>query len=351
MNIRKTAKFIARSLAPTGLTATAMAALMLAGPWAPITSPAAAADFTMKLATPTPGGNQNVWMAKFKARVEAAAKGKLEVKLFPSSQLGAIPRMIEGLQTGTVEGWVAPAFFMSGLEKRNAVMAAAGLFDSMDHCRKVTNDPKFQALISPLIEAKNIVTIATVCSAPQAILTKKEIKSLDDFKGLKIRVLASPFEIKPLAANGINPTPMPLGEVMPSLQRGVIDGVSSVPFIFRIFKMHTIGKTVTMTRLNYFTFAAYVSKLWLDKLPPDLQAAIKKAAAETIPEVDAWNIKANAAGNETWKKLGGKFVELSDADKAKFQSRSIAETQKLLDADAELAAFHKKLSAIADAHR
>jgi TRAP-type C4-dicarboxylate transport system substrate-binding protein len=333
------------------MAATAMVALLISGLWAPFGSSAFAAEFTMKLATPTPGGNQNVWMAKFKARVEARAKGRLEVRLFPSSQLGAIPRMIEGLQTGAVEGWVAPAFFMSGLEKRNAVMAAAGLFDSMDHCRKVANDPKFQALVSPLIEAKNIVTVATVCSAPQAILTKKKIRSLDDFKGLKIRVLASPFEIKPLAANGINPTPMPLGEVMPSFQRGVIDGVSSIPFIFHIFKMHTVGKTITMTRLGYFTFAAYVSKLWFDKLPPDLQAIVKEEAAAAIPEVNAWNIKANAGVREKWKKNGGRFVELSDADKAKFKSRSIAATRKLLDGDADLAAFHKQLLAIADAHR
>ena len=92
-----------RFVAAGALAAMALALTATAGP-----TPAAAQKYNMKIGTATPRGDQNTWMARFKQRVEKRAGGRISIKLFPSSQLGAIPRQIEGMQLGTVESWVGP---------------------------------------------------------------------------------------------------------------------------------------------------------------------------------------------------------------------------------------------------
>src|SRR5690606_5450930 len=72
----------------------AMAAALAGG--IALSAPAAAQQFTMKLGTATPRGDQNIWMDRFKERVEARAGGRIAIRLFPASQLGTIPRTIEG---------------------------------------------------------------------------------------------------------------------------------------------------------------------------------------------------------------------------------------------------------------
>lgn len=311
---------------------------------------ASAADFTMKIGTPTINDIQHEWMKRFEPRIEERSNGAIAVELYPASQLGAVPRMIEGLQFGTVEALVTPSFFLSGLEKRNSILAATGLFNSMEHCRKTTADPEFRDILFPIMEDRGIMTIAILCSAPQAFLTKSPLNAVDDLKGQKIRVLASPFEIKPIEAIGASPTPMPLGDVAPSLQRGVIDGVSSLPIVFSKFKMHTIAEHITMTRLSYFAVPVYVSKKWFDGLPAELQTAILEEAKAVEAGLAEWADAANSQAMDEWKAAGGSVGELPDAEQKKLQEAATAATLAHLETDPELKEFYGKLQAVAARH-
>lgn len=325
------------------------AVLVFAGAPA-VSSQAAAADFTMKIGTPTINDIQHEWMKRFEPRIEKRSNGAIEVELYPASQLGAVPRMIEGLQFGTVEALVTPSFFLSGLEKRNSILAATGLFNSMEHCRKTTADPEFRDTMFPIMEDRGIMTVAILCSAPQAFLTKDTVAAVDDLKGQKIRVLASPFEVKPMEAIGASPTPMPLGDVAPALQRGVIDGVSSLPIVFSKFKMHTIAKHITMTRLSYFAVPVYVSKKWFDGLPAELQAAVLEEAKAVEGELAEWADAANDQAMEEWKAAGGLVGELSEAEQKKLQDAATAATLAVLETDPELKEFYGKLQSVAARH-
>ena len=82
--------------------------------------PAQAQDktFTMKITTPTLNAALDLYAKAYGAAVEKDSGGRIKVEVDPQSQLGPIPRQIEGLQLGTIEGFIGPADFYVGVDKR-----------------------------------------------------------------------------------------------------------------------------------------------------------------------------------------------------------------------------------------
>ena len=87
---------------------------------------------------------------------------------------------------------------------------------------------------------------------------------------------------------GATAVPLPLNEVMPSLQRGVIDGTMSGTAIFVAFKMNDVAKTMTVTNDTMLVSLAVVSKVFLDKLPPDLRKIVLDTGRETQKRTSEW---------------------------------------------------------------
>jgi len=312
---------------------------------------AEAASLTMKIGTPTINDTQHEWMKRFKARIEKKSGGDIAVKLFPASQLGQIPRMIEGLQFGTIEGVVAPSAFFIGVDKFNSALAVPGLFKDVNHCWRTFGDPEFRAIMFPLMEKKGITAISIMCTAPQAFLTKKKISSLTDLKDLRIRVLASPLEIGPLKAAGMKPVPMPLGEVVPALKQNLIDGVSSIPVLFGKLKMDTMAKNITTSSLIYFGVPTYVSMKFWNKLSGAQKKMMLTEARAVEKEVRPWNDKANAGVLAGWKKRGGTVVDLPPADQAKLASIANKTAANFIAKNAKLNGFFQKINAIVQRHK
>ena len=87
---------------------------------------------------------------------------------------------------------------------------------------------------------------------------------------------------------GATAVPMPLNEVLPSLQRGVIDGTMSGTSVFVAFKFNDVVKTITVTNDTMLVSLAVVSKVWLDKLPPDLRKIVVDTGRATQIKTNAW---------------------------------------------------------------
>ncbi len=311
---------------------------------------ATAQKLTMKIGTATINDTQHEWMKRFQKRVHAKAGDRIKVGLYPSGQLGKIPRMIEGMQLGTIESFVTPSAFLVGLDKRNQVPWASGIFKDIDHCSRTVRDKRFRGFWFPLLHDKGITAIGAFCSDSQAFLTKKRIRRLDDMKGLKIRVLATELEIEPMRAVGINPVPIAFTEVLPALQRNVIDGMSSIPILFNNLKMYVTARHITRTGLFMASIPVYVSKNWWDKLPADLRALMLAESREIEGELIAWNDKANARTIAAWKKNGGTVSSLPPEDQAKLVATVRPVVAKVLASDPRVNAAFKTLSAFAKAN-
>lgn len=304
----------------TALAAGSAAVALMAAPLA--VGPAVAQQFTMKIGTATPQGDQNTWMAWFKERVEKRAGGRISIKLFPSSQLGAIPRQIEGMQLGTVESWVGPPGFVKGVEPRYQVADAPGLFRDKEHGHKTLTDPVFREAFLNSGKAKGVFGISVWVPHYVSVVTKnRPIKTIADYRGQKIRVLASDMEVEAIKRLGASPTPMPLMEVLPSLQRGAIDGVKAGLVIFVPFKYWNVAKHLTESNESIIPIVTFVSRVWWDKLPGDLQAIMLDEGRKLEDEIYVWAQDYDKGLRAAWLKNGGHIYQFSSSDRATLMSR------------------------------
>jgi len=328
------------------LLASVLAALCLTG-----TPSAFAQQVKMKIGTATLKDTQHEWMLRFQKRMQEKAGDQLKIDLFPLGQLGTIPRAVEGMQLGTIEAYVTPSVFLVGLDSRAQAAWAPGVFDSVDHCWRTVADQEFRDYTFGMLEGKGITVISTICSATQAFLTKKDVKSLDDLKGLKIRVLASALERAQMQVLGISPTPIPFTEVLPALQRNVIDGVSSIPILFNNLKMFNTAKHITIAGLFHSSIPVYVSKVWWEKLPEDLRRTMLTEAKGIEKSLIDWNEKANVETLEKWRGNGGTVRSLSDAEQKRMIETVTPAVQKVIAEDPALETAYNKIRAIAAKNR
>src|SRR5712691_4562601 len=97
--------------------------------------------YVMKLGTATINEAQHEWCKRFAAMVEKDSGGRIKGEVYPASQLGSIPREIEGVQFGAIQVAVVPPEFFVGVDERFEVMTAPGLVDSMEHGQRLAADP------------------------------------------------------------------------------------------------------------------------------------------------------------------------------------------------------------------
>jgi TRAP-type C4-dicarboxylate transport system substrate-binding protein len=152
-------------------------------------------------------------------------------------------------------------------------------------------------------------------------LSKKPIRRIADFGGQKIRVNATKIEQEMMRRVGATAAPMPLSEVQPALQQGVIDGIRSIMSIFTVGKYESIAKTVTVTNDAVLISLAALSKPWLDKQPADIRAILIEEGRAAMPESQKWAGDFIGAQAEKWKQVGGEVIELPADERAEIARR------------------------------
>ena len=277
-----------------------------------IALPASAAEFTMKFGTATFNDTQHQYIKFYKEALEKASNGRIEVAIYPRSELGPIPRMIDGLQLGTVEAFIAPTDFYVGVDPRFGVYSTPMLFKDKDHATRTVFDPSFNEYALTMGEAKGIPGLGILGTGSANYAAKNAILRLSDFSGKKLRVNATAMEREKMKRLGATAVPLPLNEVMPSLQRGVIDGTMSGTAIFVAFKMNEVTKTMTVTNDTMLVSLAVVSKVFLDKLPPDLRKIVLDTGRETQKRTSEWEKEFSKGLDKAWVDQGGILHKLPD---------------------------------------
>src|SRR5262249_49937210 len=138
--------------------------------------------YVMRISTPTLRDIPNHWMETFAAAVERDSGGRIKPQLFPASQLGSIPRQIEGTQFGSIRLEVVPPEFMVGLDPRFEVMAAPGLVDSQTHGQRVAADQEVLKLMLGLGADRGLRGVGLFMAEPSVIVSRMPLRHLADFK-------------------------------------------------------------------------------------------------------------------------------------------------------------------------
>jgi TRAP-type C4-dicarboxylate transport system substrate-binding protein len=136
---------------------------------------------------------------------------------------------------------------------------------------------------------------------------------------------------------------MPLSEVVPALQRGVIDGTMSGAVVYVIFKFNSIGKVLTRTDDTLIISTSVLSKAWLKKLPSDLRQIV----VEEGPKLQGRATQFSHANEKfflgKWKELGGSLIKLPPDDLAKVRSMLASVGNDVTKSNPMANAFYKRI--------
>jgi TRAP-type transport system periplasmic protein len=270
--------------------------------------------YVMKLSTATVNDHQHEWLKRFAAAVERDSGGRIKAQIYPASQLGAVPRQIEGVQFGAIQGWIGPPEFLAGVDQRYEVLSAPGLFADREQSVRTIGDPAVRDLMLGLGADKGLLGVGIYGVGPSSIAMRKPIRHLDEFAGMKIRVLASPFQLEMIKRMGGSPVAMSLGDVLPALQQGTIDGALGSLSIDTTMHYQDAAKYVVETGQPWISVAIVLSKKWFDGLPADLQKILRDDAQSVTVQIVPFTDEFFVAQRKAWTESGGELISLSPAD-------------------------------------
>lgn len=266
--------------------------------------------YVMKISTPTINDIPDTFARNYGAALEKDSGGRIKVEVYPASQLGSIPRQIEGTQFGSIQCEAVPPEFMVGLDQRFEVMAAPGLVDSQEHGQRIAADPAVRKLMLSLGADKGLHGTALFMAETSIVVTRNPIRTLADFKGKKLRIFASQFQSVAFGRLGVTPVAMSLGDVLPAIQQGAIDG--AVTGMGPVAHMHFVdaAKYVTMTNQPSIFIIVVVNKKWYDSLPKDLQQLVDKDATEQSVAINPIAIGIRKQSEASYTASGGELIKL-----------------------------------------
>ena len=312
-------KHIAGILAAAGLAMAAMPTV-------------AAKTYNMKIGFVTINDSNHFAADWLKKELEAKSGGRIKVGVFPAAQLGKIPRQIEGIQLGTQEAFNIPPGFFIGINRAFMVTDAPGLFDSTLHQHRAINHPDFRDKFMNMARKQGFVGNFIWSCGDTSFATIKPFTNLENIKGRKIRVLATPLERAVIDKLGATGVPMPYSEVLPAMQRKVIDGVRSGVIVMFPSKFYTVAKHLTLTGMGHISCGQWLSVAWLKSLPQDLRDMVMQAGRDVTPMVGKWGHELTVAAEKNWAEKAH-IYRLSEADQKEFRSRIRPIAEELLGED------------------
>lgn len=253
-------------------------------------TPALAADYTVRVGYAQPAGSAIDDMAKrFKKLLEKSTQGKVEVKNFPSSQLGKIRDMLEGLRVGTLQMVIDGPAPLSTYTKKAAIFKFPYLMENRAQAQKMWSSPAGKKLVDDIAKESGIRIVALAWRGPRDITANRAIHEPSDMAGLKIRVPPYDIPIQIFKTLGASPTPMDFSEVYLALRQGVVDAQENPLITDWSNHFQEVTKYLILTEHVKAFISAMVGQSYLKSLPPDIRqkvlVAVRTAAKETADSV------------------------------------------------------------------
>lgn len=259
---------------------------------------------------------------KFAEELEKASDGRMKVDLYPGNQLGKEADMAQQVQSGTLDFAILSNGTMSSISESLNGWFMPYVFEDLNAAAEVVETDEAKQMMTDL-EQKNMVGYGVFFAGQRHIFTNKEIKSVADLKGLKIRIPGSPVFESYYKAIKASPASMPLPEVYTSLSTGVIDAVDTDLDAAVSQKFYEAVGNLTLTSHIVFPEVVIANKTLIDGLNEEDQ----KIIADTWTEVIRWGIDESISKNENLlnelKELGVKVTELTDYSEFKEVSQQV----------------------------
>lgn len=250
------------------------AALMVA------VSPALAADYTLSVNTALATSDPLYkGLESFRDNVATASEGRLEVKLFPNSQLGPDEDVLEQARAGAPVAVVVDGGRLAVFVNEFGVLGAPYLASGYEGIRKVVTSELFEGWVEKLHdESGHQVLSFNWWQGERELWTNKPVSTPADLSGVRMRTPGAPVWLETISAMGATPTPMAWAEVYSALQQNVIDAVEAQLPAGHGSKLHEVSTHLTKTGHISLITGLVTSASWFDSLPEDLQTIVRDEA-------------------------------------------------------------------------
>lgn len=266
-----------------------------------------------KFATNIPSdGAPGILLQEFSKNVKDITNGRVTFKIFWNGTLGGQDDYLKKVQSGVISVGLANTATLENIAPEIGVLNLPYIFRSLDEYSETMFDSTVKANINEVLSEKGLNPLGFLSNGFRGIVTSKEIKTIDDLKGMKIRTMGSDNYIKMLESFGAVPSPMAFSEVYPALQQGVIDGAEGGVAALWEIKYGEVTKYGTHT--NHTRLSDYVlisDKFKSNVSSEDLEIVFgefEKISKKSLSFVDNMMAQSEQMGIE---KLG---VKINDID-------------------------------------
>ena len=251
---------------------------------------------------------QNVALKeKFKPIIEQKSKGALKVDIFENNKLGGEQQFYTGVRNGTIDVGL-PGMIMQGDVPMMGIPEWPFLLRDFKHAKAVLFGPIGKEMTNSLEEKHGVKVLAWSVNGFRMFSTSRQVASMQDFKGLRMRMPNSPVFVKLGQALGCNVSPMPLSEVFTAMEQKVVDGQENPIATVRASGFYEVQTHILETRHAFSPNVLIVSKKLWGQLN-DEQKKIVEEAAKAYADYE-WQLSEN--GYEEDKKFltgkGMKFI-------------------------------------------
>ena len=265
---------------------------------------------------------QGLSLERFAELVGKKSDGKIKVRSFPGGTLGGDAAVIQSLQGGTIEMTLVATSLLGSQIKEYAMLDLPYLFNDFKEADSVLDGPVGKKLNDKLPE-KALVGLSYWDHGFRNMTNSRHpIAKLEDFQGLKIRVLQLPLYVDMFTTLGANAVPMPFPELYSAMETKAVDGQENTFSSIETAKFYEVQKFVSTTRHVYQPLILLFSKKIWDQLSADERKILLEAAAETQPYNRKLSREADAKALDTIRTKGLAVTE--------FPSQSVAQLRERL---------------------
>src|SRR4026207_480365 len=253
-------------------------------------------------------------------KLEAATNGRLSIQMFPSMQLGGEKEMIEQAQVGALAIARISVGPMGPIVPEMNVFNLRFMFRDDAHMEKVIDGPIGDELLKKLSESKaNLIGLCWMNAGTRNVYnSKKPIQTVDDLKGLKIRMMGNPVFVDTMNSLGGNGVAMGFDQLIGAMQTGVVDGAENNYPTYESGQHFRYAKYYSRTgHLMIPEILIFSKKIW-DELSKEDQALILKVSREAqLEQRKLWYEREE----ESLKKIKEAGAVVNDiGDKKPFQT-------------------------------
>jgi TRAP-type transport system periplasmic protein len=250
-------------------------------------------------------------METFKTELAARSNGNLSADLFSGMQLGGAKENIDAVRAGTIFAtWVGVAF-VSRLVPEVEAVSLPFVFEGREQAMRAIDGPVGD-LIEEKLAAKGFTALGWMELGSRHVTnSKRPLKTLDDFKGLKIRMQPNETHLATFRALGANPVAMDVKELYSALQQGVVDGQENPYPVIHANRYFEVQKYLSDTG-HFFDFIILIAnKRIFEGLNAEQKKAVREAAQAAVAQQRRMAAEAEVATLAELRAKGMQFDSIS----------------------------------------